>query len=288
MGSALWFGVALLVAATSVSIDATRLRVGQGPSARIVGTRNGQPLSATVPFPSGVTFETAIEQLTSSVHAPTGFEIVQRDPSIRAPDVDGPRMVTLSGKPVAELLDLFVYEAPRVAAGTPHEAPMFSWNDTGLVIHVTQFASQPTALDTMVPSFTLTQASLRDALVAVHRIFDPGRPTPRGEAGSIGYRPPVDSVLPSVPGEARAATRPPIDNVSEPDGDWDAMFNDANISVALRNVSARSVLDEIVLRSGKGSWVVRYRDQTASYRGCQLAFTLFDSRVRTELEARQR
>jgi hypothetical protein len=280
-------GVLLVAAGASVSNHAMRVQVGPGPSVRIVEPHAGQSPSEAVPSSNGSAFEDVILRVSSRVHAPTGIERVVEDPSIRAPLVRNPRAVTVDGHSLAELLDVFVRE-PRVGAGTPQDAPLFSWSDNGRVIHVTQFGSRPTALDTVVPSFTLTKASLRDALTAVHRIFDPDRPASRGEAGSIAFRPPVDSVLPSRLGEPASVARPPMEDASELSVDWDAMFNDGNISLALTNVSARTVLDEVVLHSGKGSWVVRYRDETGTYPACRLAFTLFDSRVTTQLEARLR
>src|SRR5206468_12316419 len=108
--------------------------------------------------------------------------------------------------------------------------PGYSWKSlTGVVsVRTADTPAVPSWLDTRIAQFDLKDRSLLEAQHSIYRLFDPkfrGAPMPRSMAAKLSLRP--------------GALDP--------------------VSVSLRDVSVREILNAVVRQHGGIGWVVSYR-----------------------------
>jgi hypothetical protein len=217
---------------------------GQAPSARVVGEQRGFPVAMFLPILDGSGAESAVLSVAGAAGVSVGVERVPDEPlppGVR-PVPRSPRKVTLSGMTVADALKLITEQAPPLRSSTATESVRFGWREAGDMILVSQFVGRPTFLDTVIDQFEVNDQTVRGAMLALHRRFDPDYPTSpvRGRRGGP----------PTIP----------------------AAF-ERTFSLSLQHVTTREVLSAIVRAAGDASWVVRYASIDGGYAGCEIAIS---------------
>ena len=228
-----------------------------------VGEDHGREIVATIPIASGVAFESYLLRVAASVRSPLGLERVQdqRNSSrLRQVPPRQPEQTMLTGRSFSDAIDQLILHAPNRDNGSPS----FERHLENGVTHVSAFRGRATFLDQRVPSFRASGRSVVEILYAVHRLFDATFPENGPESGSVGGD-----------GEERAKELALAQTVRH-----------KPISVDVVDVTVRQILDAAVVSNGGGSWIVRYRDSSGAYAGCQLAFATFDGNVTSTVEAR--
>jgi hypothetical protein len=180
-----------------------------------------------------------VEEVGRATRAAVGLEQV---PALPLP----PRVVRkrtvesqtpLAGKRIGEILDLLVNADPR-----------YTWRDRGSIIEIAPkdlVDSDP--LNIIIADFTLDNATVDAALVALHRVFDPAYSGPTGVVHT-GIRPSLDA-------EAQG-TRP--------------------FTVHLHNSRLREVLNAIAVAHGDLMWFVGFTQAPAAVEHMTLEFVTFD------------
>jgi hypothetical protein len=178
-------------------------------------------------------------------HVPMGIEL-RPSGAVIAPDA-----------PPESRIRALPLTPPRLAGGDPRAVPSssvirraldefvaanpgYAWATSGLLVHVQPSRAVEDAADWLnapVASFALSGAAVRDALVALRRLFDPGYDGSRVVAGRM---PPMQASAASQPRERMEQAQ------------------DRRFDVSLQGVRVREVLDAIVLAHGEASWLVSF------------------------------
>jgi hypothetical protein len=126
-------------------------------------------------------------------------------------------------------------------------APAYTWAIDGGMIHFrpARFVDEKrAALDRRVQQFHFDASDVQEALLAVHRVFDPD------------YRGPTRRR------QRPAHVRP---------------FFEKPLRISLQAVSVRAILDEMVRQHGAMSWHAEYVNASGAYAGMKLSFVGFDN-----------
>ncbi len=184
----------------------------------------------------------ALQTLAVRSRTPMGIEVViGRNDGGAAP---GQQSYDLSGLTLNQALDAIVRQQPE-----------YTWSVEKGVTHVRpgRFVNNSlVALNREVATFGLAVTDLREALIRVHKIFDPGHRLP-------------------------PASRARPEHVRS--------FLERPIAVAGSRVTVRAILDGIALQHGAMAWLAEYQDVSGGYPGLKLTFFGFDNWA-TSIEAR--
>jgi hypothetical protein len=243
------------VAAAIVLVSSVYLVGRQGPlSSRPVGLWRGREAKAFVPFSSGSAFEAALLTLVESSGVPIGLERVIDEPLppnvLRLPHAS--RSITLTGQRLGDALAAIITGAPPYSPTAPAPGYTYTWHEADGLVHVTPLSTRPTFLDTTVTEFELNGEPVGVAMFKIHRLFDPSYPdltVPGRKSITLGS-PPSDSAEEQA---ARATMRRPL-------------------SLSLKNVTVRQILDSVANSNGSVSWIVRCRTIDATYARSEIAF----------------
>jgi len=211
--------------------------------ARLVGNGAGNVRLAVIRYDvrsHGQYLEQTLLDAAATVRVPVGLERV-RDASTSWPQPGGmEQATTLTG---LALSDAFaeILAAGGLAPGAASGVRGVSWVNG--VAEVSVLPPGRTFLDTEVPAFHLSNATIQDALEAVHRLLD-GTRKPEGFGNAFG-----------------PAAR---------------QFSDRRFSLTLGRTTVRALLDAIVVAHGDASWVVRYRQASGDYAGCEIGARSFE------------
>jgi hypothetical protein len=208
---------------------------------RLVGEDHGRPLTLYLSSDSDF-LSHSVFRATSAARVAVGFEQAAAPPPRQPSRSDAPvTAVVVTGKSVEYALG----QVFGAAGG-------YRWLEANGVIEITPPVSGA-FLEQIVPEFTLTNATLMDALAAVHRLMDPAYAAPTGIVGSMLGN--ADD-----PAEQARWSRPTT----------------ARFSVRVRHVTVRQVLDAIAVAFDGASWLVRYTGETPAYATCEISFETFD------------
>jgi hypothetical protein len=183
-------------------------------------------------------------RVATVMRAPFGAELVVESEPARGRGSTGPRTPPT---PTDEYYDLTGLGLSEVFDRLVKFLPQYSWDADRMVPHFRPVRfrnNRDVALNRMVEQFVVDHVTVREALFAVQKIFDPGYPVPATPAP-----------------HAREQLQPLMTKV---------------ISVSLEHASVMSILDEIARQHGSAAWLVRYRDVTGSHKRMIIEFLGFD------------
>jgi len=235
-----------------------RYSTSQNGGETVVPYQFGQSLDVTVPLMYQRQLEDAILRVSSSVKMPLGIERIQ-DP-VGEPNTSrsSPLHHTqqLTGLSIQQAFSILLRSPPLMDRSARFNV---TWPDAGGVIHIAIQGDQQSFLDNMIDTFDISDATLVDAALQVHRLLDP--------------------TFTKVP--ARGGMVTGTSGILTKNGGIADTFLDRRISLSLHGVPVRAVLDSLVLRHGAASWMVRYRDLSKSYAGSEISFASFLGRTAT-------
>jgi hypothetical protein len=185
-----------------------------------------------------------IGRLATVMRTPFGAELVVQSEPARSRGSTGPRTPP---PPTDEYYDLTGLSLSEIFDRLVTFLPQYSWDSDRAIPHFRPVRfrnNRDVALNRMVEHFGVDHVTVRDALFAVQKIFDPAYPVPSGPAP-----------------QAREQRQPLMTKV---------------IGVSIDHASVMSILDEIARQHGSAAWLVRYRDVTGGYKRMTIVFFGFD------------
>ena len=158
--------------------------------------------------------------------------------------------VVLTGRPLGDAIDLVIAAERGVTArplGMSQSGYHLTW--AGGIANISPL-NTPTFLDVVVPSFRIDDVDVVVAATsAVRHLMDPSHP--ERQSGILGN---------GTPDSRKALQR----------------LLEKRLTLSLRNVTVRQILNAIVLAHGGASWVVRYRSTAGAYEGCEIGVASFE------------
>lgn len=196
------------------------------------------------------TLEYALGRLATAVSAPFGLEL--RPAPVLPARVSPRRSDELTPLDLGgQTLRQGIIEVLRLAPG-------YRWSESHGVVNV--FADRPagglTFLDEPIRALDLEGVTARQAIEALHRIFDPGYPV--GPA--------------ALPGGFSLLTGADDDpqEIHRRRAEWDSRL----VSVHVRAGTVRDVLNQVVSSHGAAAWVVDYGHSAPRYAAVQIRLLL--------------
>jgi len=218
---------------------------GSDASQKIVSAFEGHSYDLWLPFEDGAAFEEALMLLGRHAGVSVGLERV-RDSKLPGQGRIASRnrvRTNLTGQELTQAMQTVLLAAPALRTGSGSEIQQFALTRVNEdVVNVRPTSLVQTFLDTTVPSFNVTNVSLTDGVIALHRLFDKEYPD-------------------HTPASLIIST-----------GRTDASSLEGPISVSVRTARVRDILNDLV-RAKSASWVATYITSSGSYEGSQLTIT---------------